>query len=260
MEHTEQGLIADNLAESDYQRRWYDRVNFYGTETIALADAIRDSALYQRAVAEGQTPSEEEVSTRLDQDRLRWESFNDFIQLVKLAQNQDLEGFRKLAEETRYPDLSRMLKDQTASELMKGMEGNDWRQLEIMWEDREAYFESLGHERYWQEILPAKLRRELAIPKLQEAILEASAEGPDGPYADVPRLAWLAYQQRAIEEVDIELTRTAPPAVSVDRAIAYLVEVLQEERDGLSEEYRRWLERRENRRRPTLPPLRPDSK
>ena len=44
MEHTEQGLSADDLGDSDYQRRWYDRVIFYGPETIALADAVRDSA------------------------------------------------------------------------------------------------------------------------------------------------------------------------------------------------------------------------
>jgi len=258
MKQEEQGLIA-NHPDTDYQRRWYDRVNFYGPETVALADAIRDSILYQRAVSDGHAPSREEVSARLDQDRLRSETFHDLINMARLAQNQDRAGFLKLAAETRNPDIRRTLEDLTPSEFMESLEEIDWRQLEQMQKDGEAFFESFGHERYWQEILPAKLRRELAIPKLQEAILEASAEGPDGPYADVPRLAWLAYQQRAIEEVDIELTRTAPPAVSVDRAIAYLVEVLQEEQDELSEEYRRWLERRENRWRPTLPPLRPDS-
>ena len=260
MKQEEQGLITDNLAESDYQRRWYDRVTFYGPETIALADAVRDSALYQRAVADGHAPSQEEVSARLDQHRLRSETFHDFINLARLAEDRDRAGFLKLATETRNPDIRRTLEDLTPSEFMESLQEIDWRQLELMQKEGEAYFESFGHERYWQEILPAKLRRELAIPKLEEAVLEASAEGPDGPYADVPCLAWLVYQQRAIEEVDIELTRAAPPAVSVDRAIAYLVEVLQEEQDELSEEYRRWLERRENRRRPTLPPLRPDSK
>ena len=86
IERTEQGLLPDH-PDSDYQRRWYDRVNSYGPETIALADAIRDSTLYQRAVAEGHTPSQEEVSARLDQDRLRRESFYDIVQSVKLAQN-----------------------------------------------------------------------------------------------------------------------------------------------------------------------------
>lgn len=266
MKHEEQALIADYHADSDYWRRWYDRVNFYGPETVALADAIRDSILYQRAVSDGHAPSREEVSARLDQDRLRSETFHDFINLARLAEDRDRAGFLKLAAETRHPDIRRTLEDLTPSEFMEAMmeatEENGWRQLGESFKEGEAYRESFGHQRYWQEIHPAKLRRELAIAKLEEGILEASAEGPSGPYADVPRLAWLDYQQRAIEEVDIELTRATPPTASVDRALAYLaylVEVLHEERDELSEEYRRWLERREDRQRPTPPPLRPDS-
>ena len=191
----------DNLADSDYQRGWSDRVNFYGPETIALADAIRDSALYQRAVADGHAPSQEEVSDRLDQYRLRSDTTYDLISLVKLAENQNRAGFRKLAEETRHPDVRRMLEDLTPSELMGTLEEIDWRQLEWMLKEGEVYLESFGHERYWQEILPAKLRREMAIPRLEEAVLGASA---DGPYAEVPRLAWLAYQQKVFQRVNIE--------------------------------------------------------
>ena len=265
IENTEQGLLFDDLAASDYQRRWNDRLNFYGRETIALADAIRDSALYQRAVAVGHAPSQEEVSARLDQERLRSETFYDFIQLVKLAQNQDLAGFRKLAEETRNPDVRKILEDLPDSEIMETSEHMetfeeiDWRMLEQMLKEGEAYVESIGSERYWKKILPAKLRREMAITKLESAILEASADGPDGPYAEVPRLAWLAYQQEALEEVSIELTLAAPSTVSVDRALAYLAEVRTQEQERLSEEYRKLLERREERRRLTPPPPRPNT-
>ena len=186
----------------------------------------------------------------------RWESFYDMVQLVKLAQDQDLAGFRNLATETRNPDIRGMLEDLTPTEFMETMKKSDDRQLEQMLREREVYLESVGHERYWQELLPARLRREMAISQLEEAVLEASA---DGPYAEVARLAWLAYQQRAFEGVTIELTRAAPSSVSVDRAPAYLAEVLQEEQDELSEEYRRWLERRGERLRSTPPPLRPNS-
>ena len=204
IENAEFGLLIDELASSDHQRRWNDRVNFYGPETLALAGAIRDSALYQGAVADGHAPSQEEVSARLDRDRLRWESFNDVVQLAKLARNQDLAGFRKLAAETRHPDIRGFLNDQTPPELMQAMDGNDWRQLEETLKEGEAYIESFGHQRYWQEILPANLRREMATLKLEEAVLEASANGPDGPHADVPRLAWLAYQERAFEGLSCE--------------------------------------------------------
>ena len=244
IENAEFGLLIDELASSDHQRRWNDRVNFYGPETLALAGAIRDSALYQGAVADGHAPSQEEVSVRLDRDRLRWESFNDVVQLARLARNQDLAGFRKLAVETRHPDIRGFLNDQTPSEVMQAMKGNDWRQLEQTLKEGEAYIESFGHQRYWQEILPANLRREMATLKLEEAVLEASANGLDGPHADVPRLAWLAYQERAFEGLNIKLTRAAPSSVSVDGALAYLAEVLQEEQEELSEEYRRRFGRR----------------
>ena len=244
IKNAEFGLLIDELASNDYQRRWNDRLNFYGPETIALADAIRDSALYQSAVADGHAPSQEEVSARLDRDRLRWESFHDVVQLARLAQNQDLAGFRKLAAETRNPDIGRILEDLTPSELMEAMKGDDWRQLEQSLKEGEAYIESFGHQRYWQEILPANLRREMATPKLKDAVLEASSNGPDGPYADVPLLAWLAYQERAFEGLNIELTRAAPSTVSVDGALAYLAELLQEEQEELSEEYSRRFGRR----------------
>ena len=109
IENAEFMLLIDEHASNDYQRRWNDRVNFYGPETLALAGAIRDSALYQGAVADGHAPSQEEVAARLDQDRLRWESFHDVVQLARLAQNQDLTGFTKLALETRFPDIGRTL-------------------------------------------------------------------------------------------------------------------------------------------------------
>ena len=244
IENAEFGLLIDELASNDYQRRWNDRVNFYGPKTVTLAAAIRDAALYQRAVADGHAPSQQEVSARLDMDRLRWESFYDVVQLAKSAQNRNLAEFGKLAVETKNPDIRVFLKDMTPFELMESMKDNDWRQLEQALKEGEAHLQSLGLQRYWQEIHPAKLRREMAILKLEEAVLEASADGPDGPHADVPRLGWLAYQKRAFEEVNIELTHAAPPTVSIDGALAYLAEVLQEEQDELSEEYRRRFGRR----------------
>ena len=247
LERNEQGLIPYH-PDPEYLRRWNHRVNLYGPDTIAMAAAIKDAILFRRAVAEGHVPSQEEVSTRIGQDRLRRESLNDIIRLVKLARNQDLAGFRKLAEETRDPDIRTALEDRTPVELMEDMKENDLRQLELMLEEGEAYLGYSGHERYWEEILPAKLRREMAILKLEEAVLDASADGPDGPHAEVPRLGWLAYQERAFKGVNIELTRAAPSTVSVEGALAYLVEVLQEEQMDLSEEYRRRFERCQERR------------
>ena len=44
--------------------------------------------------------------------------------------------------------------------------------------------------------------------------------------------------------MNVELTRAAPLTVSIDGALACLAEVLQEEQEELSEEYRRRFGRR----------------
>ena len=244
IENSEFQLLLDEQTSSDHQKRWNDRVNFYGPETVALADTIRDSALYQRAVADGLAPSRKEVSARVNQDRLRWEGSQEYVQLTKLAQNEDLAAFRELAEQTKDPDIARYLENMTPSHLMEAMKYQNWRQLEQELKEREAYLEAIGLNRYWKEILPGKLRREMATLKLQYAVVEASANGPAGPAADMPSLAWPAYQEKAFEGLNIELTRAAPSTVSVDGALAYLAEVLQDEQEELSEEYIRRFGRR----------------
>ena len=255
-------LAEDELLSDDpnlaYLRRWYDRATHYGPETIALAVVISDSALHQRAVASGHTPTAEEVSAQRDLSRLRSESIADYIGLIKFAENQDLAGFTQLLEESRHPDLSDIRMNSSPSEFMASFEGGDWRQLEQSLKEGEAYLESVGREHYWNEIYAAKLRREMTVNMLEEAVLDATG---DGPYAEVPRLAWLSYQEEVLDNIDIKLTEAAPATVSTDRAFAYLAELLATERDTLREEYRRFLERREERQRrqrltpPPPPPI-----
>ena len=265
-------LAEDELLSDDpnlaYLRRWYDRATHYGPETIALAVVISDSALHQRAVASGHTPTEEEVSAQRDLSRLRSENDSDYVDLMKFAQNQDLAGFSQLLEESTHPDISDSPLNFSPSDWMASLENADWRQLEQSLKEGEAYLESVGREYYWNEIYAAKLRREMTFDNLEEAVLEASG---DGPYADVPRLAWLSYQENVLDSIDIELTEAAPSTVSVDRALAYLTELLTQEQESLREEYRRlslreeyrrFLERREEkqrRQRLTPPPPPPNS-
>ena len=255
-------LAEDELLSDDpnlaYLRRWYDRATHYGPETVALAVVISDSALHQRAVASGHTPTEEEVSAQRDLSRLRSENESDYVDLMKFAQNQDLAGFSQLLEESTHPDISDSPLNFSPSDWMASLENADWRQLEQSLKEGEAYLESVGREHYWNEIYAAKLRREMTFNMLEEAVLDATG---DGPYAEVPRLAWLSYQEEVLDNIDIKLTEAAPATVSTDRALAYLAELLATERDTLREEYRRFLERREERQRrqrltpPPPPPI-----
>ena len=259
IEYTERELATDAPNLPPLRER-HQRVLSYGPETVALADAVADSILYQRAVAGGHTPTSEEVSTIRDRNRVRSEGSADFVELLKLVARQDHAGVKELLERTKHPDLKDVLKTESLSDFMASFGGSyeesDLRELEKTLEEGEAYLESIGRERYWNEIYPEKLRREMAVAILEEAILDASA---DGPYAEAPRLGWLAYQQEALNDTDVKLTEVAPLTVSVDRALAYLAEFLTQEQEELREEYRRLLERREERRRLTPPPTRPNS-
>ena len=257
IEYAERELATDAPNLPPLRER-HQRVLSYGPETVALAVAVADSVLYQRAVAEGHTPSEEEVSAVRDRDRLRTEGLADLIELVKLAQAHDEAGFTELLEKSNHPDIVGFLENSPPSELMAALAEDDWRLLEQFLEEGEVYLESIGRERYWNEIYPEKLRREMAVAILEEAILDASADG-DGLYAEVPRLGWLAYQQGVLSDTDFKLTEAAPLTVSVDRALAYLAELRTQEQEKLSEEYRKLLERREERRRLTPPPPRPNT-
>jgi hypothetical protein len=242
----------------DNLRARHELVISYGPETVALAGAIMHSALYQKAVDEGHTPTDEEVAAHRDRTRLRTEGLAGLIELVKLAQAHDEAGFTELLEKSNHPDIVGFLENSPPSELMAALAEDDWRLLEQFLEEGEVYLESIGRERYWNEIYPEKLRREMAVAILEEAILDASADG-DGLYAEVPRLGWLAYQQGVLSDTDFKLTEAAPLTVSVDRALAYLAELRTQEQEKLSEEYRKLLERREERRRLTPPPPRPNT-
>ena len=248
IEYAESEFLSD-APNLDYMRLWYDRVTFYGPETIALAGAISQSALYQRAVAEGHTPAAEEVALIINRDRRRAEASREILELATLAQKSDLTEFRELLESSEHPDLETMRETMDVSQLAESF--GDWeeavfRQYEESLAQWDQYRESVGPERYWQEILPAKLRREMSIPKLEDSVLEASA---DGPYREVPRLAWLAYQQEVFDGASIKLTDAAPVNADLAGALDYLAESREQEIQALNEEYRRLLERRDERQR-----------
>ena len=246
----------------DNLRARHELVISYGPETVALAGAIMHSALYQKAVDEGHTPTDEEVAAHRDRTRLRSESTPDFIELVKLVEKSDSAGIRELMERSVYPDFKTILKDMSLPELQEsfgGLYGSEFTlellKLEKSLEEWEAYLESVGHERYWNEIFVAEARRSIAVDNLRSSVLDISA---DGPY-EIASLAWLDCQREALDGVVISLTGAAPLNANLAGALAYLAELREEESQALNEEYRKLLERREERRRLTPPPPRPNT-
>ena len=207
----------------------------YGPETVALADAIRHSALYQRAVSDGHTPTDEEVSDYRDRDRQRSEGGLDFFELARLAKKSDMAGFKALAEQSQHPDIQSILETASLSEFMASMEHLDLRGFEKSLQEREAFLESVGRERYWNKIYPDELRRDLSADILEQAVIDASIDGP----WEIPGLAWLSYRRETLSRISVELTSAAPPDANVDGALVYLAELLEMEGRSLVEEYER---------------------
>ena len=243
IEYAEQGRQSEDSGLDAWQER-HDLEISFGSETAVLASLLNASALYQRAVFEGHTPTDKEVYARRDEDRLRSESFGDYVQIAKLAQRQDVAGVRELLERLKHADMQDVLENMSLPDIIDSFQAVNWRQWEELRQEGEAYLESVGRDRHWNEIHPQTLRREMSVGILQEAVLQASA---DGPYEDVPRLAWLDYQQAVLENTEIHLTAAAPPTLSVEHALAYLASARELERQALNEEYRNFLERRQNR-------------
>ena len=216
-------------------RERHQRVLSYGPETVALANAIWHSALYQRAVSDGYTPTDEEVAYYRHRNRLRSESTADFIELAKLVEKSDLAGIEELMERSTHPDID-MLKDMTLSELQVSFGGSssrDIRELEKSLQEWETYLESVGRERYWNEIYTAELRRDLSTGMLEQAVMDASIDGPWG----IPGVAWVSHRRETLSRISADLTNAAPPDANLEGALAYMAEFLEMERRFLVLEY-----------------------
>ena len=235
IEYAERELLPDDpYPFFDNLQARHELVMSYGPETVALADAIRHSALYQRAVSDGHTPTDEEVSDYRDRNRLRSESTPDFVKLVKLVEKSDLAGIEELLERSTHPDID-MLKDVSLTELQESFGSSSWREFEKSWQEREAFLESVGRERYWSKIYPAELRRDFSIDRLEQSVMDVSIDGP----WEIPAQAWLSYRWETLSRISVELTSAAPPDANVDGALVYMAELLEMERRSLEEHERR---------------------
>ena len=236
IEYAEQELRSDDPDMDDWRVR-HERVLSYGPVTVALADAIWRSALYQRAVSDGYTPTDEEVSHHRDRSRSRSESTADFVELVKLVEKSDLAGIEALLERATYPDIH-LFKDMSLPELQDSFGGEssqEIREMEKSLQEWEAYLESVGREHYWNEIYAAELRRDLSMGMLEQAVMDASIDGP----WEISGMAWVSHREETLSQISVELTDAAPLDANLEGALAYLAEALEGERRALIVEYER---------------------
>ncbi len=156
------GEISKGSFDSSFLQEFVQLIERTGVQTVALGSLIQDRALYERAVANGFSATDQEVTARLERDR---------------------ELFRV------NPEVAQV----------------------------NAYIEAVGQDRYWSELYPAVLRREMAIQKMWEATVTGITDqgSRDAKWNDV--------QKQATSSVSIEAL--APGAIApatVSNALAYL--------------------------------------
>ena len=235
IEYAQRELLTGDPYNFDNLRERHELVISYAPETVALADAVWHSALYQRAVSEGHTPTDDEVAHYRDRNRLRSESTADYIELAKLVEKSDLAGIEALLERATHPDFD-FFKGMSLPELQVSFGGSSSpgiRELEKSLQEWETYLESVGRERYWNEIYTAELRRDLSTGMLEQAVMDASIDGP----WEIPGMAWVSHRRETLSRINAELTNATPHGANLEGALAYLSEFLEMERRFLVLEY-----------------------
>lgn len=158
------GEISKGSFDSSFLQEFVQLIERTGVQTVALGSLIQDRALYERAVANGFSATDQEVTARLERDR-------------------------ELIRDT--PVGAQAI----------------------------AYIEAVGEDRYWSELYPAILRREMAIHNMWTATV--------ADFADQGRneSAWADVKRQALNSVSIEvLDADAIAPATVSNALAYLEE------------------------------------
>lgn len=154
--------------QETFLQEWVEIIERVGVENVAAGSIIAQSAMYQWAVSEGYSASEDEVAEAVEEQR----------QL-----QQELAGTRA-----------------------EGMQ--------------QAFIAEVGEERYWNEILPRIMEREVVLSKAKLSIITAEQEATASDDGE-----WLDLQVDLVNTAEIEIID--PEVIdpeTVERGREYIVE------------------------------------
>lgn len=167
------GLLETGLP-TDYLQARQDIAGFWGTDNVAMAELVLNSALYQKAVHAGVSVEPGEVEESVGLTRIWYES----------------------GEMDPYTV---------------------------------GYMESIGADRYWEEVLPQRVYRDLMIGKLDGDVFDASVP----PEAE--RWDWHDFVDMSLEQTDIQVVDSERHGATLEGVMGQLSSVRELDRSWTGE-------------------------
>ena len=198
----------------------------FGLETVAFSNLALDAALYQTAVDEGISIREDQVRSEMGLVRQWFQVLPVFFQLQELARNDDFEGFRELTEDPFLREVMVLQGEEHLALLFEEARVMDLSGAEEGMKIHLYLLESVGPDRYWEEVFADYVRRTIAINLLRNSL------GP-APSAQSAELPWLDLQKKTWGATAITLTDTAPESVMLPDVRSYMDRYFALERQRL---------------------------
>ena len=214
------GLLGPETAadESEWSRIHAARhrlVLEFGLENAAFANLAQDMALYQIAVADGHSPQDQFVMAEMGRARERFGGLRALLDLQELARESDFEGFRNLAESSSLQQLIPVQGEEHLVALFEEAREMDLSGAVEGMEIHATLLESVGAERYWNEISVEHIRRLVAIENFRLSVDRQDTGQTAG-------LDWQDLREKTWGGTVVRLTDAAPQSITMSAFRSYM--------------------------------------
>ena len=210
-----QGSEADQSILGDYFRGRQRLASEFGLETAAFANLAQDYTLHQLAVSEGHSPPDGEIMVRMGLARERIGGLRALLELHELARESDLAGFRNLIERPYVQQFISVQGEEHLLALFEQAGETDLSGAADGMEIHAALLESVGDDRYWNEVFVDQARRLVALESLRLAIDDMEPDLSSD-------IHWQDLREKTWGGTVIELTDAAPDSITLAGVRSYM--------------------------------------
>ena len=225
---SDQETEADESILGEYFQGRHRLASEFGLENAALATLTLDMAFYRIAAAEGHSPPAGEIMVEMGRTRERIGGLQALLELHELSLESDLEGFRNLIESPLVRQLIPVQGEEHLLALFEQAGEMDLSGAAGGMEIHTALLESVGEDRYWNEVYVDHARKLVAIESLRLVIDETESDLPSNLY-------WQDLRENTWGGTVIVLTDAAPNSITLDGVRSYMNGLHALQRDLLTE-------------------------